>query len=122
MPEIIECPHCLITVLPSSDDLCPCCSKRITDKPEIVREKISSREESKIIGKIEMMYKFRKVSIVPIVLVAFNTFFRYIAPNAERDSTKWLGLVVLISFALSIVFANYRIKSLRERLARTTTR
>ena len=30
--------------------------------------------------------------------------------------------IVLASFALSIVYTNYRIKSLRERLARTTTR
>ena len=122
MPEVVECPHCLVTVLPASNDMCPSCSHRITDKPAIIRETISSTEESKMIGTIQMMYNVRKVLNVGIAVVAFNTILRYISENAERDSTKWTGFVVLLCIPLTILYTNYKIKRLRERLSKTTTR
>ena len=122
MPEVVECPHCLVTVLPASNDMCPSCSHRITDKPAIIRETISSTEESKMIGTIQMMYNVRKVLLVGIAIVAFNTILRFISENAERDSTKWSGFVVLGCIPLAILYTNYKIKRLRERLSTTTTR
>jgi uncharacterized membrane protein len=69
-----------------------------------------------------MMYNVRKVLFVGIAIVAFNTILRFISENAERDSTKWSGFVVLACIPLAILYTNHKIKRLRERLSKTTTR
>ena len=122
MPEIVECPHCLVTVLPASNDLCPSCSHRITDPPTIIRERISSNQESKMIDTIQRMYNVRKFSYVIIAIVAFDTILRFVSQNADRDPTRWLGVIILACSPISILYANYKIEKLRKHLSKTTTR
>ena len=121
VPEVAKCPHCLVTVLPSSNDGCPSCNHRITDEPPIVRKKISTAEESKMIGSIEMMYNARKVLYVSIAIVAFSTANSYISTTSDRNPNRWAGLVVLACIPFAIFYTNYKIKRLRERVSKTTT-
>ena len=119
MTEIAECPHCLVTVLPTSIDLCPSCNKRFSEPQTVIRERISPTEESKLIQSAVNMHRGLKFLYIGIGVLCFNVLYSFVGKQARPD---WAGLVLLTCLVLSIPYTNYRMKKTLARLAKTTSR
>jgi len=122
MAEIVECPHCQVSVVPSIDGVCPSCNHRVLQEPSVQRAFISSAEEAKTIRSIENHYKSRRIVWIWLAIILAKVLFSFASGSAELRVDLFLASFTFLGYLLLMPLETQRIRKLRKRLDETTTR